>query len=300
MSLRRPAAQSVSRLVSPFDWRRPFTGTILRVVQAVVLILLILFGAGPVYWMAKAAVSPTAELTREPMRLWPASARWENLHQALTSLEIGTYLLNSVILATGCLLVQLLVSTTAGYALSVLKPRYGKLLYGMFLATLLVPATVSLVPLYLTILHLPGFGVSLSNTFWAVWLPSGANAFNVLLMKRFFDGIPGELYEAARVDGAGPVTLLRRIVLPMSGPVLAVVSLFAVIASWKDFLWPLIALTDRNRQPLAVALPIIARASDQGLLIAGLLIASIPPLILFLFFQRQIVNGVGGDTGSKG
>ena len=102
------------------------------------------------------------------------------------------------------------------------------------------------------------------------------------------------------MDGASPLTLLRYIVLPMSRPVLAVVSLFAIIASWKDYLWPLIALTDPSKQPLAVALPLIARTSDQGLLIAGLFIASVSPLLLFAFFQRQVVNGVGGDTGSKG
>jgi multiple sugar transport system permease protein len=292
--------QPISRLVSPYDWHRRTTGLVLRLVQYLVLGLLVVFGAGPMYWMFKAAISSPAEITSEPLRLWPGQPRFGNLHDAVTSLHIGTYLLNSVLLALGCLVVQLVVSVGAGYALSVLRPRYGGVLYGMFLATLLVPATVSLVPLYLTVLHLPVLGVNLVNTFWAIWLPAGANAFNVLLVKRFFDGIPGEVYEAARIDGAGPLMLLIRIVLPMSRPVLAVVSLFTVIGSWKEFIWPLIALPDQNKQPLAVALPQIARTSDQGLLIAGLLVASIPPLLLFLFFQRQIVRGVGGDTGSKG
>lgn len=293
-------AQPVSRLVSPYDWRRRSAGLVLRLLQTLVLVLLVLFGAGPVYWMFKAAISPTPEITASPLRLWPGHTRFGNLHDALTTLHIGTYLINSVLLAAGCLIAQLIVSTGAGYALSVLRPRYGGVLYGAFLATLLVPPTVVLVPLYLTVLHLPGFGVNLVNSFWAIWLPAGANAFNVLLVKRFFDGIPGELYEAARVDGAGALTLLLRIVLPMSRPVLAVVSLFTIIASWKDFIWPLIALPDLNNQPLAVALPQIARTSDQGLLLAGLVVASIPPLLLLLFFQRQIVRGVGGDTGSKG
>jgi len=289
-----------SRLISPFDWRRPGAGVWLRVVNVLSLVLLVAFGAGPVYWMLKASLSPTTEITSDPLRLWPSHTRLGNVHDALSTLQIQTYLVNSVILALGCLVVQLVVTVSAAFALSVLKPRYGKVLYGMFLATLLVPPTVVLVPLYLTVLHMPGLGVNLTNTFWAIWLPAGANAFNLLLVKRFFDGIPSELYEAARMDGAGPLRLLWSIVLPMSRPIVAVVSLFTVIAEWKDFIWPLIALPDQNKQPLAVALPTIARNSDQSLLIAGLLIATVPPLLLFLFFQRQIVNGVGGDTGSKG
>lgn len=294
------AAESVSRLVSPHDWNRRATGIVLRVLQAATLLLLVVFGAGPLYWMIKAAISPTPEITASPLRLWPRHARLGNVHDAVTILHVNTYLVNSLVLAAGCLVAQLLVSVGAGYALSVLRPRYGALLNGMFLATLLVPTSVALVPLYLTVLDLPGFGVNLVDTPWAIWLPAGANAFNVLLVKRFFDGIPRELYEAARMDGAGSITLLTRIVLPMSRPVLAVVSLFTVIGSWKDFIWPLIALPDLDKQPLAVALPQIARNSDQGLLIAGLVVASVPPLLLFSFFQRQIVRGVGGDTGSKG
>ncbi|MGW3954847.1 carbohydrate ABC transporter permease [Streptomyces sp. NPDC004752] len=293
-------AEPVSRLISPHDRRRPVVRIGLRATEIVVLALLVLFCAGPIFWMLKAAVSPASDIVAHPMSLWPSQTRFGNLTEALTGLEIGRYLLNSVFLASGCLVVQLIVSTSAGFALSVLKPRYGKVFYALVLATLLVPATVSLVPLYLTVQHMPGLGVNLINSFWAVWLPAGANAFNVLLVKRFFDGIPTELYEAARVDGAGPLTLLRRIVLPMSRPVLAVVSLFTIIAAWKEFIWPLIALTDPQKQPISVALPVIAKTSDQGLLIAGLFLASVPPLLLFIVFQRQVVNGVGGETGSKG
>ncbi|MFD8028854.1 carbohydrate ABC transporter permease [Streptomyces sp. NPDC059717] len=298
--MKTAASEPVSRLVAPQDRRRPTVRVGLRTTEVIVLVLLLAFCAGPILWMVKAAVSPSSDIVAHPLSLWPSQIRFGNVSEALTSLEIGRYLLNSVYLAAGCLVVQLIISTSAGFALSVLKPRYGKVVYAMLLATLLVPATVSLVPLYLTAQHMPGLGVNLIDSYWAVWLPAGANAFNVLLVKRFFDGIPAELYEAARVDGAGPLTLLWRIVLPLSRPVLAVVSLFTLIASWKEFIWPLIAITDPQKQPIAVALPTIAKNSDQGLVIAGLLLASIPPLLLFVVFQRQVVNGVAGDTGSKG
>ncbi|MEU7004974.1 carbohydrate ABC transporter permease [Nonomuraea sp. NPDC046570] len=290
----------VNRLVSPRDRRRIGTRAALASTNAVVLLMLVLFCAGPVLWMFKAAVSPAREVTTHPLALWPTQTRFSNLSDALNLLDIGSGLANSAILAIGCLVAQLVVSTSAGFALSVLRPRFGRVLYAMVLATLLVPSAVCLIPLYLTVQDMPGLGVNLVNTFWAVWLPAGANAFNVLLIKRFFDNIPAELFEAARVDGAGPLTLLLRMVLPLSRPVLAVVSMFTLIASWKDFIWPLIALTDPDKQPVAVVLPVIAKTADQSLVIAGLFLASVPPLLLFVIFQRQVVNGIGGDTGSKG
>ncbi|MFD0663914.1 carbohydrate ABC transporter permease [Thermocatellispora tengchongensis] len=255
--------------------------------------------ARPLLWTLKAAVSSTADLLADPLALWPASPRWGNLADAWTSLEIRHYLLNTVVLVAGSWLVQAVVATTAGYALSVVRPWYGRYVYGAFLITLFVPGTVTLVALYLTVLDLPGLNVSIANTPLAVWLPAGAHAFNILLAKQFFDAIPRELFEAARVDGAGSWTVFRRIVLPMSTPILAVISLFAVMNAWKDFLWPLIAITDPQAQPIAVALPRLAQAAEPALLVAGLLIATVPPLLIFLIFQRYVVRGIA-FTGLKG
>src|SRR5690606_8010005 len=131
---------------------------------------------------------------------------------------------NTVVIAAGAWASRGRVAATGGYVLSVLRPRCAKALRWMVLATLFVPAVVLLVPLYLTILNPPLLGTSLLNTFWAVWLPAGANAFNVLLVKRFFDSLPREVFEAARTDGAGPWRLFFSIVLPMSKPILGVIS----------------------------------------------------------------------------
>ncbi|MFE2493445.1 carbohydrate ABC transporter permease [Streptomyces scopuliridis] len=286
-------------VLSEAERRRPGTRFGLGTTRTLLILALVLEGAGPIYWIFKGAVSSTQESLHHPLALWPADVRWSNLTSAWTSLEIGKYLLNTVVLVGGSLVVQLFVATTGAYALSVLRPAYGKYVYGAVLATLFLPGTVSMVSLYLTILDLPVTGGSLANTPMAVWLPAGAHAFNVLLIKQFFDGIPRELFEAARLDGAGPWRILTRIVLPMSRPILAVVSLLAVMNAWKDFLWPMIAITDTQSQPLAVALPRLADTSDQSLLIAGMLIAIIPPVLVFLFFQRQIVRGIA-FTGLKG
>ena len=226
-------------LIAPTEWRRPGVRRLTRTLQGALLAALFAAGLGPLLWLAKAAVTPTQDTLRDPLALWPHGIDFANLVTAWTRVEVGKYFLNTIWVALGAWLVQLLVATTTGYALAVLKPRYRKVVTAIVLATLFVPSVVLLVPLYLSMVDL-----SLINTFWAVWLPSGANAFNVILVQRFFANLPSEVFEAARVDGAGPLRIFLFVVLPMSKPILGVVSVFAVIASWKDFLWPMLVLPD--------------------------------------------------------
>jgi len=296
---RRRAADNTRGLLSHTDRNRPLVRWTLRVVQAVFLVGAVIVGLGPLLWTAKGAISPTQEMLQDPLRLWPSAPQWGTVASAWVELRVGHYLLNTVVLVAGSWLVQLVVATTGAYALSVLRPRYGRYVYAAVLATLFIPGTVSLVALYLTVLDLPVTGGSLANTPWAVWLPAGAHAFNVLIMKQFFDALPHELFEAAQVDGAGPVRLFWRIVMPMSRPTLAVVSLLTIMGAWKEFLWPMIAISDTERQPLAVALPRLAEVAEQNQVIAGMFIATVPPLLLFLVFQRHAVRGIG-FTGLKG
>jgi multiple sugar transport system permease protein len=295
----RMSTEPARGVLSAADRRRPIVRWTFRVAATVLLLAVAISGAGPILWVAKGAISPSLELLQEPLRLWPTEPEWENLLLAWRELRVGRYLLNTVVLVGGSWFVQLLVATTGAFALSVLRPRYGRLVYAAVLATLFIPGTTSLVALYLTILDLPITGGSIANTPWAVWLPAGAQAFNVLIMKQFFDALPRELYEAAMVDGAGTWRLFWQIVMPMSGPIVAVVSLLAVMGAWKEFLWPMVAISDTERQPLAVALPRLAESAEQNQVIAGMLIATIPPLVIFFVFQRHIVRGIG-FTGLKG
>ncbi|TDE90343.1 carbohydrate ABC transporter permease [Occultella glacieicola] len=289
----------VRGILSSADWRHSATRRTWRLLHAVLFAGLVAFGALPLVWMWRASISSTADLVQRPLALWPDPARWSNLYDAWSLLGIDRYLQNTVVLVAGSWLVQLIVATTAGFALAVIRPWFGRFVYGALLATLFVPGTVTLIALYLTVLDLPGLGISIADTPWAIWLPAGAHAFNVLLAKQFFDAIPRELFEAAQVDGAGWLVVFRRLVLPMSRPILAVISLLAIMTAWKDFLWPLVVLSDPAQQPLAVALPRLAQNTDPAYLVAGLVIASVPPLVIFLIFQRQIVSGVGW-SGLKG
>jgi len=251
-------------------------------------------------WLAKAAITPTVDTLRSPLALWPHGVKFSNLSAAWNDVHLSLYFWNTVVIAAGSWVVQMIVATTGGYVLSVLRPRYASALNALVLATLFVPAVVLLVPLYLTILDTPLIHRNLINTYWAVWLPAGANAFNVVLVKRFFDNLPREIFEAARMDGAGPFRLFWSIVLPLSRPILGVVSVFAVIAAWKDFLWPLLVLTDPALQPLSVRLPTLAASTELGVFLAALFISTAFPIVLFLAFQRVFLRSAGLGGAVKG
>ncbi|MEV6272415.1 carbohydrate ABC transporter permease [Kribbella sp. NPDC051936] len=268
--------------------------------QVVVLLGLLVAGLGPLLWLLKAAISPTQDSIRSPLAWFPSGqVQWGNLATAWQQGHIGYYLGNTAMIAAGTALASLIVCTTAGYVLSVLRPRWGALLSAAILATLFVPHIVSLVPLYLTVLKVPVVHTNLTNTFWAVWLPPAASAFNVLIVKRFFDGIPREYFEAARIDGAGSVRVFTSLVLPLSRPILGVVLLLSIISSWKDYLWPLLVLTNPDLQPVSVALPKIAKVTELNIQLAGLFLALLIPVLLFLVFQRAFLRGVGLSGGIK-
>ena len=270
------------------------------IAQIVVLLGLLVAGLGPLLWLLKASISPTQDSIREPLALFPSGeVQWQNLAIAWQQGHIGYYLGNTAIIAAGSALTSLIVCTTAGYVLSVLRPRWGPVLSAAILVTLFVPHIVSLVPLYLTVLKLPVTHTNLTNTFWAVWLPPAASAFNVLIVKRFFDGIPREYFEAARIDGAGPLRVFTSLVLPLSRPILGVVALLSIISSWKDYLWPLLVLTNPDLQPVSVALPKIAKVTELNIQLAGLFLALLIPVALFLVFQRAFLRGVGLSGGIK-
>ncbi|WP_405068659.1 carbohydrate ABC transporter permease [Kribbella sp. NBC_01510] len=268
--------------------------------QVVVFAGLPVAGLGPFLWLLKAAISPTQDSIRQPLAFFPSGkVQWQNLATAWHQGHIGYYLGNTAIIAAGTALASLIICTTAGYVLSVLRPRWGPVLSAAILVTLFVPHIVSLVPLYLTVLKLPVVHSNLTNTFWAVWLPPAASAFNVLIVKRFFDGIPREYFEAARIDGAGSLRVFTSLVLPLSRPILGVVLLLSIISSWKDYLWPLLVLTNPDLQPVSVALPKIAKVTELNIQLAGLFLALLIPVALFLVFQRAFLRGVGLSGGIK-
>jgi multiple sugar transport system permease protein len=287
-------------IISLADWHKRRIRWSVQSLHAVTLIGLLIVGLGPILWLAKAAVTPTQDTLRQPMALWPNGFNLDLLVQTFTKVHIERFFMNTVWIAIGSWLCQITVATSAGYALSVLRPRGSRILYGMILGTMFVPSVVLLVPLYLTVLDLPLVNIKLVDTFWAVWLPAGASAFNVVIIKRFFDNLPREIFEAAQVDGAGPFRLFWSIVLPMSRPIVGVVSVFAVIATWKDYLWPKLVLPSLAVQPLSVRLPDLERGIQLDLFLASLAVATLFPIALFLIFQRMFLSGGALSGAIKG
>ncbi len=263
-------------------------------------VFLVISGLAPLAWLLKASLSTSQDILRDPLALFPQSGlHFENFALAWTKASVGVAIWNSIALALGVIVVNVVIAISLSYVLSVLRPRWAGVLEGAILATLFIPGVVALVPLYLTVLNVPGFNVNLLNTYWAVWLPSAASAFNVLVVKRFFDGIPRELFEAARVDGAGPWRVLWSIVLPLSKPIIGVIAIFAGFGAWKDFLWPKLVLPSPDLQPISVSLVNMARNTDLSVQMAALLLALILPLALFIIFQRQFLAGVAMTGGVK-
>jgi multiple sugar transport system permease protein len=300
MRRRQRVVLNTPGLISRTDWLRPEVKWTVGSVQALLFLLLVVIGLGPLLWLAKSAISPTLDTLTNPMALFPHGATWSNVRDAWTRVDIGLYFWNTVVLAIGAWFSQIVVATTGGFVLSVLRPKYARLITGLLLSTLFVPAVVLIVPLYLEIVHPPLINHSFIDSYWAIWLPAGASAFNVILIKRFFDNLPRELFEAARIDGAGPFRLFVSVVLPLSKPILGVVSIFAILATWRDFLWPFLVLTNPDRQPLSVRLPSIQAQTQLGTFLAALFIASLVPIIGFLIFQRSFLRGTGLGGAIKG
>jgi len=298
---RHEAPEPTPGLVSPLEWSRPEIRWGLGSAQVILFVLLVIIGLGPLLWLLKGAVTPTEDTLRNPLALFPHGIAWSNVSEAWSTVDVGRYFWNTIVLAFGSWLCQIVVATTGGFVLSVLRPAWGRVVYALLLATLFVPVVVLIIPLYIEIVHPPLVHHSFTGSYWAIWLPAGASAFNVILVKRFFDNLPRELFEAAWIDGASPLQLFLRVVLPLSKPILGVVSIFAILAEWKNFLWPyLVLLNNPDAQPLSVRLPAIQAQTQLGVLLAAMLIATLVPLLGFLIFHRTFLRGAGLGGALKG
>ncbi|MER8184169.1 carbohydrate ABC transporter permease [Kitasatospora sp. NPDC094015] len=279
-------------LISDTQLNRRGGRIVYRIVLTLVVVTFTLVFLGPLYWLVTGGLKSTREVLQNPPTLFPAQIHTDTYREAWSQLRMGRLLFNTLYYAFGALALQLVFDVAAAYALSKLRPVLGRAILGMMLATLMIPAAVLIVPQYLTVLDLPLLHVNLINTPWAIWLPTVANAFNIFLLKRFFDSIPEELMAAAAIDGATPLRALWSIVLPMSRPILGVVSIFAVVNVWKDFLWPMLVEPDPARQPLNIGINSLSLGVSQNVIIAALAIASAPTIVFFLIFQRNIMAGL--------
>ncbi|MFI6349019.1 carbohydrate ABC transporter permease [Streptomyces sp. NPDC050560] len=290
------AERAVRTLVSPLTLARPRGRAVYWTVFCLVVLLFAAAFLFPVYWMATGAMKSATDVVATPPQLLPHHASLDGYTDAWDLMQLPQHLWNTVVQAAGAWLLQIVFCTAAAYALSQLRPAFGKVVLGGILATLMVPVQALVVPKYLTVADLPLIHTSLLDNPLAIWLPAVANAFNLYLLKRFFDQIPRDVLEAAEIDGSGRLRTLWSIVLPMSRPVLGVVSIFALVAVWQDFLWPLMVFPDTTKMPISVALVQLSRNIQLPVELGAMVIASIPMVVMFLIFQRHIIAGISAGS----
>ncbi|KQS14650.1 sugar ABC transporter permease [Curtobacterium sp. Leaf183] len=265
--------------------RRARIGLAARTVLAIVVAVVVI---APLYWMVVVAFSPRSELLGGAVRFFPRTLTLDNLDRVFSSFPVVEWLGNSTAIALSVAILTTAISLLAGYAFAQLRFRGSTVLFFIALATLAVPVQVIIVSLFRIVT-----GMHLYGTYWAVILPSAASAFGVFLARQFLLGIPKELIEAARIDGAGHVAVFFRIVLPMARPLVAVLFFMSLLQAWNDFAWPLIALRENRLFTLPIGLLYLQGQfnSDYGATMAFALLDVVPIVVVFLLFQRWFVQG---------
>ena len=281
-------------LISSAQLNRPRSRIYYRIVLTLVVVIFTLVFIGPLYFLFSDGLKSTQEAVQVPPTIIPAHLHPSTYASAWSRVGLGRLLVNTLYYAFGALALQLVFDVAAAYSLSRLRPVLGNVIFALMLATLMIPATVLIVPQYVTVADLPLLHLNLVGSPAAIWLPSVANAFNIFLLKRFFDSIPDDLLAAAAIDGATPLRTLRSVVLPISRPILGVVSIFSLVAVWKDFLWPLLVEYgySPSRETLNVGIWEASSTTPQNLVLAASAVAAVPTLIFFLIFQRNILAGL--------
>lgn len=254
--------------------------------------------AGPFVWMLLGSVKPEGELRRVPPTWLPHSVTLENYRQLFSRLDFPRYFLNSALVAVAVTVANLVVCAMLGYALAKLEFAGKRVLFALVLGMLMVPYVVLLVPQFVLVSNL-----HLVNTYAGLILPALAVAmpFGVFLMRQYISGLPDDLIDAARVDGAGEFRIFASVIAPLTRPALATLGILTFLGSWNNFLWPLVAAQTEDKYTLPVALALYSVGQNRtqyGLLLAGSAVVVLPVLAVFIALQRYFVQGIA-MTGIK-
>lgn len=280
-----------SRSALTRDTRAGTRRTIGFVLLHVVMIIGALIMFFPFLWTIITSISPGAGLTLAPA-LFPEHPSLAAYQQLFSERPFGQVILNSLLLAVTTTAVQLFTSATAGYAFSRLPFRGQGVVFAVYLATMMIPLQVLIVPLFS---ELKAFG--LLNSYLGALLPTFATAFGIFLLRQAINQVPRELDEAATIDGAGHFRIFWTIILPNIRPALATLMVFAFMGSWNSFLWPLVVLRSPELQTLPVALAgLVGQYTTQwDIVMAGSVVSVLPMLVLYIFAQKYIIQGVASS-----
>ena len=251
----------------------------------------------PFFWMVTNAVRSNAEVMAYPVRILPQVFEWDNFAKAWTQLPFGRFFLNSLFISTSVTVITVIVSCLSGYAFARLKFPGREALLMAYLGTLMVPAIMLIIPLFLIVNSL-----GMVNTFQGVILPVAFGTFGAFLMRQFFLSIPMELEEAARIDGASRLRILVSIIVPLSMPAIGLLSLFTFIGQWNNFLWPLIVMTGSDNATLPVGLTYFQtqQGTQWNFIMAGAALSMVPGVVLAIALQKLIYNSIALNAGMGG
>ena len=269
------------------------TGGSGQLATKVALYTLLVLGAflalAPMLWMLSASVMPTGEASAYPPRFFPSSVTFAHYGELFTRLNLGRYLLNSAFIAFMVTAISLVINSMAGYAFAKLRFRGRDRTFRLLSLGLVLPVQVAMLPLFLLMKNL-----HLINTYWGVIIPGMSSIFGIFLIRQYALSIPDDMLDAARIDGASELRIYWEVVVPGILPILATLAIWTFLATWNDFMWPLIVLSDESHYTLPVALANLSgeHVQDTELMMAGSVLTVIPVLAVFLFLQRYYIQGV--------
>jgi multiple sugar transport system permease protein len=262
------------------------------------LLVLAVLWMVPLAWIVTTAIKPEPEIIRLPVHMLPEEVTLANFVAALTTSRTANIALafaNSTIVAIAETILTLAIDSMAAYALARLSFRGRGVIFAVIIGSIMVPPQITLVPLYLMFQQ-----AGWLSSYQALVLPGLSRAFGVFLLRQFFLGVPRELEDAAKIDGAGVFTIFRRVALPLVQPAMASLAIFTFLRSWNEFTWPLIVVSRNDMMTLPVALArfLFAYRVEYGVVMAAAAFSAIPLIVVFFIFQRQIVQGIA-LTGLK-
>lgn len=268
-----------------------------KTIVYIILIIMALVMVIPFLWMLSASIKSDRQVFQMNPFVWiPENPKWSNYVDIWTKIPFGKFVQNTIFLTIVVTILQLLTSSFAAYSFAKLNFKYKSGLFLAYIATIAMPWQVYMVPQFIMMRKM-----GLNDKLLAIICLQAFSAFGVFMMKQFYEGIPDDLCEAARIDGMSEYKIYAKIMLPLSKPALSTLTIFTFVATWNDYLGPLIYLKSQEKKTIQLGLKMFISqySSDYGLIMAGSVLSLIPVLIMFLLLQQYFVEGVA-STGLKG
>jgi multiple sugar transport system permease protein len=281
-------------VIRDFDIKTPGAKVALVIIH-LLCVLIVLISLFPLFWVVMAGFKELREFMSSTA-IFPQYFDFSVYERTWTQLNIFRNYINSFYVIVGCLFCALIINGLLAYGLAILKPHGYKVISKMVMFSMLIPATISLVPLFMNITSL-----GLGGSFIPLWFAAGANAFFVILFRQFFESLPFSLVEASRIDGCSPWQTFFKIIIPLSKPIFIVISIFAINGAWSDFLLPFLVLRGTDLQTVMVRLFVFSteQTVNSDDLMRAVVFSMIPPIIIFFIFQKWLTENIV-TVGIKG